>query len=129
MPQVRQIDRLLEIAARNNKLTKRSAEIDGELFEFWVKPMTIEEYQLAKSSSKNPEDALETAIRLFISKALDESGNPQYQSDAIPVLKKLLPMEFASKLIGALTSDEEEGEDLDFKSPEEPVQKGSKSSK
>ena len=126
---MRQIDRLLEIAARNNKLTKRSVEIDGELFEFYTKPMTIEEYSLAKTSSKNPDDALETAIRLFISKALDENGVAQYQSDAIPVLKKLLPMEFASKLIGALTADEGEDEDLDFKSPEASVQKGSKSSK
>lgn len=126
---MRQIDRLLEIAARNNKLNKRSVEIDGELFEFWVKPMTIEEYQLAKTSSKNPEDALETAIRLFVNKALDESGAPQYQSDAIPVLKKLLPMEFSSKLIGALTADEGEDEELDFKSAEEPVQKGKQPSK
>ena len=126
---MRQIDRLLEIAARNNKLTKRSVEVDGELFEFWTKPMTIEEYQLAKSSSKNPEDGLETAIRLFVSKALDESGVAQYQSDAIPVLKKLLPMEFSSKLIGALTADEAEDEDLDFKSPEASVQKGKQSGK
>ena len=126
---MRQIDRLLEIAARNNKLSKRSVEIDGELFEFWVKPMTIEEYSLAKSSSKDPEDALETAIRLFMAKALDENGAQQYQSDAFPVLKKVLPMEFASKLIGAVTSSEEEDEDLDFKSPEASVQKGKQSSK
>ena len=126
---MRQIDRLLEIAARNNKLTKRSVEIDGDLFEFWVKPMTIEEYQLAKSRSKDPNDQLETAVRLFVSRALDENGSPQFQSDAIPVLKKVLPMEYAGQLIGALTPDEEEDEELDFKSPEEPVQKGSKSSK
>ena len=119
---VRDIDRLLEIAARNNKLSKKSVEIDGELFEFWVKPMTIEEYSLAKSNSKNPEDALETAIRLFVMKALDENGTAKYQTDIIPVLKKALPMEFASKLIGALTaSDEEEGEELDFKSPKDAV--------
>ena len=126
---MRQIDRLLEIAARNNKLNKRSVEIDGELFEFWVKPMTIEEYQLAKSRSKDPNDQLETAVRLFVSRALDENGSPQFQSDAIPVLNKVLPMEFAGQLIGALNPDEEEDEELDFKSPEEPVQKGKQSSK
>jgi uncharacterized protein (DUF1697 family) len=119
---VRDIDRLLEIAARNNKLKKRSVEIDGELFEFWTKPMTIDEYSLAKSSSKNPEDALETAVRLFVMKALDEGGTAKYQADMIPVLKKVLPMEFASKLVGALTAtEEEEGKELDFKSPEDAV--------
>ena len=120
---LREIDRLLEIAARNNKLTKRSVEIDGELFEFWTKPMTIEDYQLAKARSKDPNDQLETAVRLFVSRALDENGAPRYQADAIPVLKKVLPMEFAGQLIGALSADEEEDEELDFKSPEEPVQK------
>ena len=84
--------------------------------------MTIEEYSLAKSSSKNPEDALETAVRLFVMKALDEGGTAKYQADMIPVLKKVLPMEFASKLVGALTAtEEEEGKELDFKSPEDAV--------
>jgi hypothetical protein len=55
-------------------------------------------------------------------KALDESGTVKYQSDAIPVLKKVLPMEFASKLVGALTaSDEEEDKELDFKSSKDAV--------
>ena len=119
---IRDIDRLLEIAARNNKLKKRSVEIDGEVFEFWTKPMTIEEYTLAKSNSKNPEDALETAVRLFVMKALDESGSVKYQADMIPVLKKVLPMEFAGKLVGALNATEdEEGKDFDFKSFEDAV--------
>ena len=124
MSQIRQLDRLLEVAARNNKLTKKSVVLDGDDFTFWHKPMTIDEYQQAKAKSRNPEDALETAIRLFVTKALDESGTPQYQADAIPVLQKVLPMEMASKLIGAMQSDEtEEDEELDYKSPEEPVQK------
>ena len=124
MSQIRQLDRLLEVAARNNKLTKKSVYLDGDDFTFWHKPMTIDEYQQAKAKSRNPEDALEAAIRLFVTKALDESGTPQYQADAIPVLQKVLPMEMASKLIGAMQSDEtEEDEELDYKSSEEPVQK------
>ena len=116
---MRQLDRLLEVAARNNKLTKKSVELDGEDFTFWHKPMTIAEYQEAKAKSKNPEDALEAAIRLFVKKALDEGGSPQYQSDAIPVLQKVLPMEMASKLIGAMQSGEEDEElELDMKSSE-----------
>ena len=124
MSQIRQLDRLLEVAARNNNLTKKSVDLDGDDFTFWHKPMTIDEYQQAKAKSRNPEDALEAAIRLFVTKALDESGTPQYQADAIPVLQKVLPMEMASKLIGAMQSDEtEEDEELDYKSSEEPVQK------
>ena len=116
---MRQLDRLLEVAARNNKLTKKTVELDGDDFTFWHKPMTIAEYQEAKAKSKNPEDALEAAIRLFVKKALDEGGSPQYQSDAIPVLQKVLPMEMASKLIGEMQSDKEEEElELDMKSSE-----------
>ena len=127
---MRQLDRLLEVAARNNKLTKKSVDLDGDDFTFWHKPMTIDEYQQAKAKSRNPEDALEAAIRLFVTKALDESGTPQYQADAIPVLQKVLPMEMASKLIGAMQSDEtEEDEELDYKSPAEPVQARNKSNK
>ena len=126
---MRQLERLLEVAARNNKLTKKSVDLDGDDFSFWHKPMTIEDYSLAKATSKDPDDALETAIRLFVNKALDEGGTRQYQTDAIPVLQKVLPMGLASQLIGALTSSEEEDEELDFKSPEASVQARNKSNK
>ena len=129
---MRQLDRLLEVAARKNKLTKKVVELDGEDFTFWHKPMTIAEYTEAKAKSKNPEDALEAAIRLFVSKALDESGTPQYQSDAIPVLQKVVPMDLASRLVGALQSgDEEEDEpvDLNIKSDQEPAKKGKPTSR
>ena len=32
---------------------------------------------------------LESTARLFIKKALDESGQPQYQADALPVLMRV----------------------------------------
>ena len=112
----RQIDRLLAVAARNNRLIKKTVELDGEDFTFWHHPMKMEEYQDAKSSSKNPEDTLELAVRLFVKKALDANGHQQYQSDVIPVLMKALPFELAGKLIGALQSDEEEEIELDMKS-------------
>ena len=121
---MRQIDRLLEVAARNNKLTKKTVVLDGDDFTFWHKPMTIAEYQEAKAKSKNPEDALEAAIRLFVKKALDASGTPQYQSDAIPVLQSVLPMEMASTLIGAMQADDEEEEELDMKSAPVPAEAG-----
>ena len=111
----------------NNKLTKKTVTLDGEDFTFWHKPMTIAEYQEAKAKSKNPEDELEAAIRLFVRKALDENGSPQYQVDAIPVLTKVLPLSLASELLGAMQGSAEEEEDeeaLDMKSPSKSAQKG-----
>ena len=114
-----QLDKLLEIAAIENKLTKHELEIEGKDLTFWSKPMTIAEYQQAKKASKNPEDMLETTARLFIKKAMDESGIPQYQADALPVLLRVLSMATAAKLMGAMNDSEEEDEmELDMKSPE-----------
>ena len=59
---------------------------------------------------------LETTVRLFIKKALDEGGRPQYQADALPVLMRSLSMDTAGKLIGAMNENEdEEAEELDIK--------------
>ncbi len=123
-----QLDKLLEIAAMENKLTKHELEIEGKDLTFWSKPMTIAEYQQAKKASKNPEDMLETTARLFVKKALDESGQPQYQADALPVLTRVLSMATAAKLMGAMNETQEEEEELDLKSIESPAQKGRKSS-
>ena len=120
-----QLDKLLDIAANENKLIKHELEIGGHDLTFWSKPMTIAEYQAAKKASKNPDDLLETTVRLFVKKALDESGRPQYQADALPVLMRQLSMETASKLMGAMNSEEEEeAPELDFKSSSEGVAKG-----
>lgn len=122
---MRQLDKLLEIAAIENKLTKHELEIEGHDLTFWSKPMTIAEYQAAKKSSKDPEDMLESTARLFVKKAMDESGSPQYGPDAVPVLMRVLSMATAAKLMGAMNdTDEEEDIDLDVKSPEEPAKKG-----
>ena len=64
---MRQLDKLLEIAAQENKLTKHELFI-GQDLTFWSKPLTIAEYQLAKKQSKDPEDVLESTARLFIRK-------------------------------------------------------------
>ena len=112
-----QLDKLLEIAAIENKLTKHELEIEGKDLTFWSKPMTIAEYQQAKKASKNPEDMLETTARLFIKKAMDEAGTPQYQADALPVLLRVLSMATAAKLMGAMNDGAEEDEvELDIKS-------------
>ena len=122
---MRQLDKLLQIAAQEDKLTKHELEIKGHDLTFWSKPMKIVEYQAAKQASKNADDLLETTARLFIKKALDANGQPQYQSDALPVLMSALSMETAGERMGAMNDSEQEEEvELDFKSPEESAQKG-----
>ena len=117
---MRQLDKLLEIAANENKLTKHELEIDGHDLTFWSKPMTIAEYQAAKKASKDPDDLMETTARLFVKKAMDEGGSPQYQSDAIPVLMRVLSMQTSAKILSAMNAaEEEEDTDLDIKSIEE----------
>ena len=119
---VSQLDKLLEIAAQENKLVKHELFIRGKDLTFWSRPLTIAEYQLAKKQSKNPEDVLETTARLFIRKALDQSGSPQFQIDALPILLSKLSMATAAKIMAALSDDEDEieeaGEAYDLKSSE-----------
>ena len=118
-----QLDKLLEIAAVENKLKKHELIIEGKDLTFWSKPMTIAEYQAAKKASKDPNDMLESTARLFIKKAMDESGTPQYQADALPVLLRVLSMATAAKLMGAMNDDEEEEVELDLKSDQSSAQK------
>ena len=117
---------LAEIAALENKLTKHEIELHGKVLEFYTNPMTISEFQAAKKASKNPEDTLETTARLFIKKALDESGMPLLGPDALPLLLgkgdgkggRGLSMASAAKLMGAMggNDEEEEAEEMDMKS-------------
>ena len=126
---MRQLDKLLDIAAQESKLIKHEIEIKGHDLTFWSKPMTIAEYQQAKKASKNPEDLLETTARLFVKKALDSNGQPQYQSDALPVLMQALSLETASALMGAMNgSNEEEETEFDIKSLKSTAKEGGKSS-
>jgi len=121
-----QLDKLLEIAAIENKLSKRELVIHGKDLTFWSKPTTIAEFQAAKKASKNPEDFLEYTVRLFVAKALDEGGQRQYSPDAIPVLIRQLSMKTATEIMAALSPDEDEEEqELDMKS----FKKGIKSEK
>ena len=123
-----QLEKLQAIAGQENKLTKHELFIKGHDLTFWSKPLKINEYQLAKKQSKNPEDLLESTARLFIKKALDANGVPQYQIDALPTIMSGLSMETASKLLGAMNdaSEEEEAMELDFKSPEKASVKGAR---
>ena len=51
---MRQLDKLLQIAAAENKLTKHELEIEGQDLTFWSKPLTIADYQVAKRVARIP---------------------------------------------------------------------------
>ena len=123
-----QLEKLQAIAGQENKLKRHELFIKGHDLTFWSTPLKISEYQMAKKQSKNPDDLLESTARLFIKKAVDANGVPQYQIDALPVIMGALSMETAGKLLGAMNeSDEEEELNLDFKSVEEAPKKGARS--
>ena len=113
-------EKLQALADLENKLIKHEIELKGIDFTFWTKPTTISDYKAAKAASRDPEDLLETAARLFIKNALDQGGQPQYAIDSLPMLLRVLSMTSASKLISALNDNEEEGDgDLTMKRSEE----------
>ena len=112
------LEKLQALVDLENKLIKHQVEIKGIEFTFWSKPSSINKYKAAKAASKDPDDLLETAARLFIKSALDESGEYMFKIDALPMLIDGLSMASASKLMGVMNSEEEEEVETDLKSPE-----------
>ena len=112
----RQLDKLLRIAAQENKLTKHELFVKGEDLTFWSKPTTIAEYNTAKAACKDSTDQIEATCRLFIQKALTEAGERQYQPDALPVLTRSLSITTAVQILDALNIELEEDEEMDMKS-------------
>ena len=121
-----QLDKLLAIAAQENKLIKHELEVMGQDLTFWSKPLKIDEWQMAADAAKNPNNKLEITARLFIMKALDQAGRPQYAVDALPVLMRELSLETAAKIMNAMDEKEEDKtmESLDMKSDQAATKKG-----
>ena len=112
-------EKLQQLVDMENKLIKHEVVIKGIDFTFWSRPTTISKYKAAKAASRDPEDLLETTARLFIKSAIDENGQPQFQIDSLPLIIDKLSMASASKLMGAMNSDEEEEVETDLKSAQE----------
>ena len=81
----RAIDRLKKAA--NLEATKKEVELsDGTIFEMWVSPLTMAERERAQKGAKS-DDANEFALRLLMTKALDENGSRLFNIGEIDVLK------------------------------------------
>ena len=124
MAKERQIEKLKRIAAKEMVLTKHELFIKGEDLTFWSKPTTIDEYNLATNACKKKGDQIEQTARLFIHKALDKSGQPQYQADALPWLTGQLSLKTTTRILQQLEVDVEEEEELDMKSDQEGSEEG-----
>ena len=124
MAKERQIEKLKRIAAKEMVLTKHELFIKGEDLTFWSQPTTIDEYNLATNACKNKTDQIEQTARLFIMKALDKSGQPQYQADALPWFTGQLSLKTTTRILQQLEVDVEEEEQLDMKSDQEGSEEG-----
>ena len=122
---MRNIDRLLARAGKNNELTYCECFLDGEDYSFYVKPLTMMQMVEARKASRKNEELsdLEMSVKLFTLRALDANGVRQYQSDAFNVLMRL-PMDDLLKLVGAMSTGEEEEAELDIKSTDEGAEAG-----
>ena len=122
---MRAIDRLVKLAG-TSRLIRRTVNIKGEDFTFWMHPLTIAEQQSAQKQAKS-DDANDFAIQLLIKKALDENGQAMFQADAGPMLRNEIEKSEVDKLLLALISQEEEAEEepaMDMKSPKGSVKEG-----
>lgn len=122
---MRNIDRLVARAGKNNAMTYCPVSLDGEDYSFWIKPMTMAQVVEARKGPKGVEmSEIETSIKLFVLRALNENGSRQYSPADYDVLMRL-PMDDLLVLSGAMnnavSADAGEDEALDIKSGEEPV--------
>lgn len=124
---MRQIDRLIARAGKNNELTFCECKLDDEDYSFYVKPLTAAQFVEAKKSMRKGQEMsdLEVSIKLFVLRALDANGNRQYGNEDFHLLMKL-PIEDLTALAGAMNMDaeEDEGLTLDLKSSDEGTGEG-----
>ena len=104
--------------AANLKSTKREVELkDGSTFEFYTTPLTMAERERAQAAIKNKDDMNAMGLRLFIQKALDETGRRRFSTGQYDELKNDVDDATLQKLILAVIGgdDEIEEEEIDPK--------------
>ena len=109
---LRAIDRLKKAA--NLEATRKEVELsDGSIFEMWVTPLTMAERERAQKGAKS-DDANEFALRLLMTKALDENGSRLFNIGEIDVLKnEVRDADLQSLMLAVINSNED---DIDPKS-------------
>ena len=113
------------------KPARRSVELpDGSEFEFYMTPLTLAERARAQKQAKS-EDATDFALQLLVSKARDENNRQLFNVGELAELRNELPASVVEALLLQLIGDveDEEAEDLDFKSSEDAAVEGSEPAK
>ena len=111
---MRQIDRLLAHAGQNNALTKCECIMeDGTDFSFYTKELTSAQINEAQKPNKKGDEItqLESSVKLFVLRALDQNGMRQYALADMPFLMGL-PIEALNKVVGAMNSTDDEGVEI-----------------
>ena len=103
------LDRLKKAVSMNP--SRRAVELpDGELFEFWMTPLTLAERSKAQKQAKS-DDSTDFALQLLVTKAKDENGVPLFNQGEIADLRNLLPASVVESLMLELVADAEGEED------------------
>nr|BAR35295.1 putative phage tail assembly chaperone [uncultured Mediterranean phage uvMED] len=122
--QERAIDRLKRLAGADNKI-KKTVDIRGEEFSFWMTPMTVQQNKQAQKNAKS-DDPLDFAMLLLVRKAMDEDGQPLFTTGDLPDLRNMVDKKEVDKLLLAMIGDDDDSEEeLDMKSSESAAKKGS----
>ena len=114
---MRFVDRLL--AKVDMSAQKRTVEIEGEEFEFYVTPLTAAERARAlKEAGSGSESAQKFGIALIVQKCRDENGQALFSQAEAVKLRNDMPASVIDALITAVigNTDEEEEEEEEPKS-------------
>ena len=100
------LDRLRKAA--NLEPSKKEVELsDGSIFEMYVSPLTMAEWERAQKQAKS-DDANAFALQLLISKAQDQNGRKLFNPGEIDVLKnEVKDSDLQTLMLAVINSDEE----------------------
>ncbi len=101
---MRALDRLKK-AANLTPIKKQVELSDGEVFEFYCKPLTMAERERAQKDAGSDE-ATAFALQLLVSKALDENGRPLFRAGEIAELKNEVRDSDLQSLMLAVITDQ-----------------------
>jgi hypothetical protein len=112
---MRALDRLKK-AANLTPIKKAVTLSDGEVFEFYCRPLTMAERERAQKDAGSDE-ATAFALQLLVSKALDENGRPLFRAGEIAELKNEVRDSDLQSLMLAVITDQYDAseEDVDAK--------------
>lgn len=112
---MRALDRLKK-AANLTPIKKVVTLSNGEVFEFYCRPLTMAERERAQKNAGSDE-ASAFALQLLVSKALDENGRPLFRAGEIAELKEeTRDADLQSLMLAVITSQYDASEeDVDAK--------------